>query len=149
MSSKLTRILLVTDHVDPTPALLDALWQRAQRGPVEVRIVVPNPAPAEWHPLHPERHARAQETMHALAQTVPVIEASCMVRAQGFVALAHDPMEAIEQSLREEPFDEILVAMAPCGRLSRRLHLDLPHRLAHLHVPVSSIGDAPRVTAVG
>src|SRR3954454_3967215 len=101
MSSMLTRVLLVTDHVEPTPAVLDALCQRTATGPVEVRIIVPNPAVAEWHPLHPERHAKAAEAMHALAQTVPIVEAECGVIAEGFVALAHDPMEAIEQSLKE------------------------------------------------
>jgi|tagenome__1003787_1003787.scaffolds.fasta_scaffold20886810_1 hypothetical protein len=148
MSSTLTRVLLVTDHVEPTPELLDALCRRTARGPVEVRIVVPNPSVAEWHPLHPERHAKAAETLHKLAETVPVIEASCGVIAEGFVALAHDPMEAIEQSLKEARFDEIILAIAPHG-LSRRLHLDLPHRLAHLHVPVTEVPERARTAMVG
>jgi hypothetical protein len=150
MSSNLTRVLLVTDHVEPTPAVLDALCARTVRGPIGVRVIVPNPAAAEWHPLHPERHVKAAEARDALARTLPIVEASCGVQAEGFVAVAHDPMDAIEQSLREDRFDEIMVAMAQHGGLTRRLHLDLPHRLAHLHVPVTVIEDARHpVTAVG
>jgi hypothetical protein len=147
MPSKLTRVLVVTDHLEPTPALLDAVRRRAEGGPVQVRIIVPNPAAAEWHPLHPERHVKAQQALRVLGQTVSVIEESCDVLAEGCVATAHDPMDAIEQSLDAERFDEILVAMTPHG-LAHRLHLDLPHRLAHLHVPVTEITDPTRGGAV-
>jgi hypothetical protein len=68
MSSQPTRVLLVTDHVEPTPAVLDALCARAAGGPVEVRVIVPNPA-AEWHPLHPERHARSISTSRTGSRT--------------------------------------------------------------------------------
>ena len=148
MSSKPTRVLLVTDHIEPTEALVDALCVRTAQGEVEVRIIVPNPAVSEWHPLHPERHVKAREAARALAQTIPVIEQSCGVTAEGFVSTDHDPMDAIEQSLDEEHFDEIVVSMAPHS-LSRRLHLDLPHRLRHLHLPVTEIADAPRSAPVG
>jgi hypothetical protein len=148
MSSKPTRVLLVTDHIEPTEALVDALCVRTALGEVEVRIIVPNPAVSEWHPLHPERHVKAREAARALAQTIPVIEQSCGVTAEGFVSTDHDPMDAIEQSLREEPFDEIIVAMSPHG-LTRRLHMDLPHRLAHLHYPVTEIAEVGRPMAMG
>jgi hypothetical protein len=42
--------------------------------------------------------------------------------------------------LRDEPFDEILVAVAAHG-LSRRLHQDLARRLSHLGLPVTSVPD--------
>src|SRR5215218_1086138 len=99
MSSNLTRVLLVTDHVEPTPAVRDALCARTACGPVGLRVIVPNPAAAEWHPLHPERHVKAAEARDALARTLPIVEASCGVTAEGCVAVAHDPMDAIEQSL--------------------------------------------------
>ena len=54
------RILVVTEQVDATPALLDGIRGRAARGPCEFHVLVPNPAPAEWHPGHPERHAKAE-----------------------------------------------------------------------------------------
>jgi hypothetical protein len=147
MPAKLTRVLLVTDHVEPTPTLMDALRQRAAHGAVEVRIIVPNPAAAEWHPLHADRHVKAEEALRLLARAVPILENECGVLAEGCVSTAHDPMDAIEQCLGRERFDEIVVSMAPHG-LARRFHLDLPHRLAHLHVPVTEISEAPRPAPV-
>jgi hypothetical protein len=38
------RILVITDRADPTPALLDAVEQRAAKGAAQFRVVVLNPA---------------------------------------------------------------------------------------------------------
>jgi hypothetical protein len=50
-----TRVLVVADATALTPDLVNALRARAVRGPTQFRIVVPNPASAELHLLHPER----------------------------------------------------------------------------------------------
>jgi hypothetical protein len=47
-------------------------------------------------------------------------------------------MDAIEETVFSEPIDEILLAVSE-GHLAARLHQDLPHRLAHLHLPVSRV----------
>src|SRR3954449_4648465 len=44
-SSGPTRVLVVTDRTAATPELLDAIRQRAATGPIEARLLVPNPAP--------------------------------------------------------------------------------------------------------
>ena len=69
MASAPTRILVVTDKTAATPELLDAIRERAERGPIHARVLVPNPAPAEWHPRHPERHTKADEARLVLEQT--------------------------------------------------------------------------------
>ena len=67
-----TRVLVVTDRTAVTPELLAAIRARAERGPIEVaRCSCPNPAPAEWHPTHPERHAKADAAQRVLEQTLP------------------------------------------------------------------------------
>ena len=53
---RVARVLVVTDDGRRTAALLDTIRGRAARGPAEFGILVPNPAEAEWHPGHPERH---------------------------------------------------------------------------------------------
>ena len=53
---RVARVLVVTDEAAVTAPLLDAIRGRAARGPAEFEILVPNPAEAEWHPGHPERH---------------------------------------------------------------------------------------------
>ena len=59
----------------------------------------------------------------------------------GSVSVRHDPMDAIEETVFSEPIDEILLAVSE-RHLASRLHQDLPHRLAHLHLPVTRVSEA-------
>jgi hypothetical protein len=47
-------------------------------------------------------------------------------------------MDAIEETMHNEPVDEILIDV-PTHRLSSLLHQDLEHRLGHLHIPVVTV----------
>ena len=71
MEHRTLRILVVTDHADPSAALLEAIPHRAEAGDVQFRLVVPNPARAELHLLHPERHDKAHEAELVLRQALP------------------------------------------------------------------------------
>ena len=62
---------MVSDRIAVPGEVLAALRARAARGPIAVRLLVPNPAPAEWHPTHPERHAKADAAQRVLDQTLP------------------------------------------------------------------------------
>jgi hypothetical protein len=134
------RVLVVTDHEAATPALLRAIRARAWRGAAQFLVLVPNPAPAEWHPFHPERRDKAEEAERRLLRALPQIQDAIGGPVRGRVSIRHDPLDAIEETLRDEPFDEILLDIAARG-LSRRLHLDLAHRLGHLGLPVTSVRD--------
>jgi hypothetical protein len=128
----------MTDRVAATASLLDTIRGRAARGPATFRILIPNPARAEWHPGHPERRDKVVEAERVLARALPLIEEAAGHTVEGFVSIRNDPMDAIEETLREEPFDEIIIATAP-HNVERWLHIDLPHRLAHLGLPVTSV----------
>lgn len=134
----ITRILVVTDHPEPPAELVRAMKTRADQGPVQFRVVVPNPAQAELHLLHPERHEKAAEAELVLHSALPGLEASTGGRIFGSVSVRHDPMDAIEETLFSEPIDEIILAVAHHG-MATRLHLDLEHRLEHLGLPVSVV----------
>jgi hypothetical protein len=54
------------------------------------------------------------------------------------VSIRHDPMDAIEDAVRSDHFDEIIISAIP-HRLSHRLHLDLAHRVLHLGIPVREV----------
>lgn len=133
-----TRVLVMTDHVDPSPALLNAIRQRAASGSVQFRIVVANPARAELHLLHPERHDKAVAAEQLLHATLPVIEAAAGSRVFASVSVRHDPIDAVEETLFSEPIDEIILAVTPHG-LAKRMHQDLPHRLQHFGIPVTEV----------
>jgi uncharacterized membrane-anchored protein len=139
-----TNVLVVTDRTGATPALLTAIQARAERDPIHLRILVPNPAPAEWHLAHPERHLKAEAAQRVLEQALPAVEEVAGGPVGGFVSTRHDPMDAIEELLQDEPIDELIIAMAPHHHVGSWLFGDLPHRAAHLGVPVTALdGDRP------
>jgi hypothetical protein len=131
------RVLIVADADAATPAVLGAVRERVRRGRAEFRVLVPNPAPAEWHPFAPERRDKVEDAERRLMRSLPRIQDAVDAAVRGRVSSRHDPMAAVEELLHEEPFDEVIVALAP-HRLERRLHADLAHRLAHLGLPVTT-----------
>jgi hypothetical protein len=137
------RVLVVTDRVEATAELLDSIRGRAARGSVEFHVLVPNPAPAEWHPTHPERHDKVREAGKVLADALPLIEAAAGTPVDGVVSIRHDPMDAIEETLQDADFDEIILFAAP-HRIERWLHVDLAHRVAHLGLPVTTVSSEHR-----
>jgi len=132
------RILVVADRATAGEDLVAALHERAQEGPAQFRVVVTNPTRAELHPLHPERHDKAEEAERLLRETVPALERAVGGHVFATVSVWHDPMDAVDSVIFHEPVDEIIVALAPQGLL-RRLHQDLPHRLRHHHLPVTVV----------
>jgi hypothetical protein len=137
------RVLVVTDTAEPTKSLRDAIRHRAENGDVQFRLIVVNPARAELHPLHPERHDKATEAEVTLRSALLQLELSAHAPVIGSVSVRHDPMDAIEETLFAEPVDEILLDVPP-HHFSSWLHQDLEHRLAHFQIPVTTIrhGDA-------
>ena len=136
--SRVSRILIVTDVAAPSAELVTAIRHRRDQGPAQFRVVVPNPARAELHLLHPERHDRAREAERVLHQAIEALELAARGRVIGSVSVRHDPMDAVEEVLFSEPIDEIMLHVAPHG-LSTRLHQDLQHRLQHAGLPVLSV----------
>ncbi|HEX4692150.1 MAG TPA: universal stress protein [Solirubrobacteraceae bacterium] len=124
------RVLVVTDLDPATPALLDAVRRRSWRGPAEFRVLVPNPAPAEWHPFHPERRDKVDEAERALLRALTRIQEVVGAPVRGRVSVRHDPMDAIEEMLSEEPFDEIILSLRGHG---------LERRVGHLGLPVTAV----------
>lgn len=135
---RITRILILTDVAEPSPGLVDAIRHRHERGPAQFRVVVPNPARAELHLLHPERHDRAHEAEAVLRRALPALEAAAGGSVIGSVSVRHDPMDAVEEVLFSEPVDEIILHLAPHG-LAHRLHQDLANRLQHFGLPIQVV----------
>lgn len=133
-----TRVLVVTDSATPTPALIEAIRHRAETGPAQFRVVVPNPAHSELHLLHPERHDKAREAEQVLHEALPALTEAAGSPVIGSVSVRNDPMDAIEETLLSEPIAEIMLSVVS-HKFSARLHQDLQHRLAHLQLPVSVV----------
>jgi hypothetical protein len=136
------RVLIVTDNPDVPTELLEAVRRRADSGPAQFRVLIPNPAVAEAHLLHPERHEKASEAEAVLRRSLPSLQEAAGSPVIGSVSVRHDPYFAVEEILECEPVDEIVVDLHERG-LSRHLHRDLPHRLHHFGLPVTDLAQRP------
>ena len=140
------KVLVVANRTAPTPALLGAIRERVARGPASFHLLVPNPAEhAEL--TDAERHHRITEGEQVLALALPLIDEAAGNHTEGSVSIRHDPMDAIEEALHDGNFDEIILSTLPHSVL-RGLHVDLPHRLAHLGLPLTTVTAAERASAV-
>jgi uncharacterized membrane-anchored protein len=130
-------VLVVAQTTAATPALLAAVRDRAARGPASFHLLVPNPAEhAELTGAERERHHVEGE--HLLELALPLIDEAAGAPAAGSVSARHDPMDAIEETLRQGDFHEVILSTLPHG-VSRWLHADLPSRVAHLGLPVTTV----------
>jgi uncharacterized membrane-anchored protein len=130
-------VLVVAHRTAATPALLDGIRRRAALGPAHFHLLVPNPAEhAEL--TDAERRHRHTEGEHVLALALPLIDQAAGGEADGSVSIRHDPMDAIEEALDGTDFHEIILSTLPPS-ISRWLHADLPHRVAHLGLPLTTI----------
>jgi hypothetical protein len=131
------QVLVVARTTAATAALLDAIRARVAQGPASFFLLVPNPSEhAELTQAELDRHLLEGEQILHLA--LPLIDQAAGTPADGVVSLRHDPMDAIEETLREGDFHEIIVSTLP-HRVSHWLHSDLPQRVAHLGLPVTTV----------
>jgi hypothetical protein len=136
-SSSPAHVLVVAHKTAATPALLDAVRQRAARGPAWFHLLVPNPHPPSWRPAE-AKHPDVTEGEQVLALALPLIEEATHRPVDGSVSPRHDPMDAIEEALHDGDFDEIILSTLPRS-VSRWLHMDLPRRVGHLGLPVTTV----------
>jgi hypothetical protein len=130
-SSSTARVLVVAHKTAATPALLEAVRRRAATGPAAFHLLVPDPHAPSLHP-----HLTEGEQVLALA--LPLLSDAAGARVDGTVSPRHDPMDAIEETLHDEDYDEIILSTLPRA-VSRWLHIDLPRRVAHLGLPVTTV----------
>jgi uncharacterized membrane-anchored protein len=130
-------VLVVAHKTAASPALLEAIRERAARGRARFHLLVPNPAEhAEL--TEAERRQKHLDGEHVLALALPLIDEAAGGTTGGSVSFRHDPMDAIEETLATGGFHEIIVSTLPRS-VSRWLHVDLPDRVAHLGLPVTTV----------
>ena len=123
------RVLIVANRTAATPALIDAVRQRAHQGPCTFTLLVPRLASEEWF--------ADEEARNTIELAVPLLEQAAGGTVQAAIGPS-DAMLAVERALVREHYDEVIVSTLP-ERLSERLHRDLPHRVERLGVPVTVV----------
>ncbi|MEA2251443.1 MAG: hypothetical protein QOG70_1685 [Solirubrobacteraceae bacterium] len=135
-SSTPARVLVVAHKTAATPALLEAVRERAARGPAAFTLLVPNSA----HGLHRVMDPEDQESGEAeqvLELALPLLEEAAGRPVEGMVG-DPTPMNAIQDAINLHGFDEVIISTLP-ARVSKWLRLDLPSMVAGLGLPVTTV----------
>lgn len=131
------RVLVVANKAAATPQLLQAVRERALRGAARFHLLVPDPGHGGWRPTD-AGHPDVSEGEQVLALALPLLQDAAPGAVTGSTSIRHDPMDAVEELLTDQDFDEIILSTLP-HHVSMWLHVDLPRRLGHLGLPVTTV----------
>ena len=123
------RVLIVANRTAATPALIDAVRERAEQGPCSFTLLVPG-FPEAVDP-------GGEEANKTLALALPLLQEAAGGEVQGAIG-PPDPLLAVERALVHERYDEVIVSTLP-ERVSHWLKRDLPTRIERLGVPVKVV----------
>jgi hypothetical protein len=130
------RVLVVAHRTAATPALLDAVRERAAQGPTAFTLLVPNTAHGLHRVVDPEDQ-EAGEAQTVLDLALPLLKDAAGGPVEGIIG-DPEPLNAIQDAVNLHGFDEIIISTLP-KRVYRWLHLDLPSKANGLGLPVTTI----------
>ena len=136
MESSAARILVVANKTAATPALLDAVRERAARGPCEFTLLVPNATHGLHKVVDPEDQSR-NEAEATIELALPLLEDAAGAQVDAMIGVP-EPLAAIQDAVNLHGFDELIISTLPT-RVSKWLRLDLPHKAAGLGLPVTTV----------
>jgi hypothetical protein len=130
------RVLVVANKTAATPGLIEAVRERAARGPCEFTLLVPNATHGLHKLVDPEDQTQTEaETTIELA--IPLLEQAAGRSVDAMVGVP-EPLAAIQDAVNLHGFDEVIISTLPT-RVSKWLRLDLPHKIAGLGLPVTTV----------
>jgi hypothetical protein len=135
-SSTPTRVLVVANRTAATPALLDAVRERAGRGPCTFTLLIPHTAHGLHRVVDPEDQGQ-NEAEETLELALPLLEKAAGAPVEGMIG-DPEPLAAIQDAVNTRGFDELIISTLP-KRFSRWLRLDLPHKATGLGLPVTTV----------
>jgi hypothetical protein len=124
--SEKSRVLVVANRTAASDELLEALVQRVEKGAAEFFLVVPaTPRGAAWMTDMNAGESGANEALEGALARWRDVGLECMGRTGD-----GDPLAATTDAVNDGEFDEVIVSTLP-KHVSKWLHLDLPHKVAH------------------
>jgi hypothetical protein len=130
------RVLVVANRTAATPALLDAVRERASRGPCAFTLLVPHTAKGLHRLIDPEDQGQS-EAEETVELAVPLLEDAAGGSVESLIGDA-EPLAAIQDAVNLHGFDEIIISTLP-SRVSKWLKLDLPSKCGGLGLPVTTV----------
>ncbi len=138
------RVLVVAHRTAATQPLLDAVRDRARRGPCTFTLLVPNPVRGLEKLADPEDHD-VSDAQRTIETAVPKLSEAAGSPVEGIVGTA-DPSAAVQDAINTRGFDEVIIStLSP--KISRWLKLDLPHKVSGLGLPVTTVSASDRAGA--
>ena len=132
------RVLVVANKTAATPALVEAVRERAAAGPAEFVMLVPNPAHLAFDRVSQDtRRGRA-----AARGGAAVARAGSRHRGRGPGRASPNAFDDIVAELGRRSYSEIILETLP-SHVSHWLHVDLAQRLAHLGYPLTTVTPTP------
>ncbi len=129
-----SRVLVVTNKVSASPAVLEAVRERASAGPAKFFLLVPNPDHVGF-----DRNGPAGPLgKEVLAQALPLLQEPTGGEIAGRVASSPNAYDDIVEELSTGRYREIILETLP-SHVSHWLHVDLPERVARLGYPLTTV----------
>ena len=133
------RVLVVAHKTAATQPLLEAVRERAGRGPCTFTLLVPNATHGLHKIVDPEDQSTGEATT-VIDQALPLLSEAAGGPVEGIVG-APDPVAAVNDAINLYGFDEVIISTLPT-RLSRWLKLDLPSKVSGTGLPVTTVTPA-------
>jgi uncharacterized membrane-anchored protein len=128
------KVLVVTNKAEATPALVEAMRDRAAAGPARFFLLVPNPD----HLPFDRVSADTSDGQKALEHSLPRLREESGAKVEGRVANSPNAYDDIVEALNGGDYREIILETLP-SHVSHWLHVDLPERVAGLGYPVKTV----------
>jgi uncharacterized membrane-anchored protein len=128
------RVLVVTNKTDATPAVIEAVRERALAGPARFFVLVPNPG----HLAFDRNSTDTSLGKKVLERALPLLEEPAGTEVEGRVAVSPNAYDDIVEELKRGDYREIILETLP-SHVSHWLHVDLPERVAGLGYPVKTV----------
>jgi hypothetical protein len=136
MDHEMTSVLVVAHQTAATPALLEAVRERARSGPSRFHLLVPRRRRGG------DKMAEAQdigvaEAREVLRDALPQLSEAAGTEVTGDIGDL-EPLTAIQDALNRGHYDEIIVSTLPLG-VSRWLKHDLVSKTRAFGLPVHHV----------
>jgi hypothetical protein len=130
------KVLIVAHKTAATPALHEAVRERAARGPATFTLLVPTTTHGLHKVVDPEDQGEG-EAQKVVDDALPSLSEAAGSPVEGIVGDA-DPAAAIHDAINLHGFEEVIISTLS-AKVSKWLRLDLPSKISGLGLPITTV----------